>query len=213
MYYLIIDTETTNDIECPIVYNFGFAVIDESGETYEQGSYVVADVFLDHELMSTAFFADKIPTYWDDIRNGKCTLRRWATIRKIVHDVMAQWEITRVIAHNARFDYASSATTQRYLTSSKYRFFFPYGTRFIDTLKMSREILGADKRYTDFCNKNNYLCKNGTPRFTAEVIFRYLTNNNDFIESHTALEDVMIEKEIFAFCKSVNPKIEGLLWE
>ena len=26
--YIILDTETTNDIDCPLVYDFGFSVID-----------------------------------------------------------------------------------------------------------------------------------------------------------------------------------------
>ena len=36
--YLMFDTETTNDIECPLCYAFGFSVIDEKGTVYEQGS-------------------------------------------------------------------------------------------------------------------------------------------------------------------------------
>lgn len=52
---LMLDSETTNDIECPLVYDIGFAVVDIYGNTYEEGSFVVADIFLDKELMSTAF--------------------------------------------------------------------------------------------------------------------------------------------------------------
>ena len=47
MKALIIDTETTGTIDDPICYDIGFAVIDENGTTYEKGSFVVADVFLD----------------------------------------------------------------------------------------------------------------------------------------------------------------------
>ena len=65
MYMIILDTETTNDIDCPFVYDFGFAVIDETGKVYASYSYVNADIFCDDELMSTAFFAEKIPQYND----------------------------------------------------------------------------------------------------------------------------------------------------
>ncbi len=211
--YLMFDTETTNDIECPICYDFGFAVIDEAGTVYETGSYVVADVFLDKELMASAYFADKIPQYWEDIKQGKRVLRRWKTIKCIVRDVMAQHQITEVVAHNSRFDYLSTATTQRYLTSSKWRFFFPYGTRFLDTLKMSREVFGSDEKYIAFCKENEYLTTYKQPRFTAEILYRYLTGDNTFIESHTGLEDVLIETQIFLACKQINPDVVGLLWE
>lgn len=209
--YLIIDTETTNDIECPLAYDFGFAVIDEQGKVYEQGSYVVADIFLDADLMKVAYFAEKIPQYWDEIKAGKRILRRWKTIRQIVRDVMFQYGITAVIAHNVKFDYLSTHTTQRYLTCSRYRFFFPYGTQFIDTLKMARAVFGKDKAYRAFCETHEYKCKNGAPRFTAEVVYRFLTDN-EFIEAHTALEDVLIEKEIFAECLRRDPSIDGRLW-
>ena len=45
----------------------------------------------------------------------------------------------------------------------------------------------------------------------AGLIFDNLTDN-EFVESHTGLEDVMIEKEIF--CECVKRGIEnGKLWE
>ena len=113
MKYLMFDTETTNDIEGPICYDFGFAVIDEKGKVYEQGSFVVADIFLDESIMESAYFIDKMPQYWQDIKEGKRVLRRWKTIKHIVKDVMRQHNIDTVVAHNARFDYLSTATTQR----------------------------------------------------------------------------------------------------
>ena len=213
MKYLMFDTETTNDIECPICYDFGFSVIDEDGNIYEQGSFVVADIFLDENLMQSAYFVDKVPQYWKEIKEGKRTLRRWKTIKHIVKDVMRQHDIDTVVAHNARFDYLSTATTQRYLTSSKWRFFFPYGTKFLDTLKMARETFGKDENYITFCQENGYLTAYNKPRFTAEILYRYLTNDTTFEEAHTGLEDVEIETQIFLECIHRNPSVGGLLWE
>lgn len=211
--YLMIDTETTNDIECPICYDVGFAVIDKDGNIYESGSYVVADVFLDPQLMESAYFKDKMPQYQKEINEGKRILRRWKTIRHIIYDTMAQWNTFNVVAHNCRFDYLSTHTTQRYLTSSKYRYFFPYGSRFFDTLKMAKEIFGKDPNYIEFCKVNNYLTpKYSKPQLTAEILYRYLTNNKEFTESHTALDDVLIEKEIFVECFKRNPNVNGELW-
>ena len=210
--YLVFDTEATNSLDCPFCYDFGYSVIDESGKVYEQGSFVVADVFLDKELMASAYFADKIPQYWEDIKSGKRLLRRWKTIRSIVRDVMTYHEIDTVVAHNARFDYTSTATTQRYLTCSKWRYFFPYGTKFVCTLKMARATF-KEEAYTTFCEENQYLTTYGKPQYTAEVIYRYLTNDTTFVESHTGLEDVVIETQIFIECLKRDPNVCGLLWE
>ena len=213
MKVIMFDTETTNDIECPFCYDFGFSILDtDDGEIIERHSYVVADIFCDKELMASAHFADKIPQYWTDIKNGTRMLRKWSTIRAIVREVMIQYDIDTVVAHNARFDYSSTATTQRYLTCSKWRYFFPYGTKFVCTLKMCKQVFGEDEDYIAFCEKNNYLTKQNKPRLTAEIVYRYLTNDLDFVESHTGLEDVEIETEIYLECIKRMPTVNGLLW-
>ena len=211
--FLVIDTETTNSLDDPLCYDVGFAVVDASGKVYEARSYVVADIFLDKELMQFAYFADKIPQYWDDIKSGKRELRRFRTIRSILCDVCATWGIKRIYAHNARFDYRSLNTTQRFITGSKYRFFLPFGTEVCDTLKMARHALSENEAYTHFCEENDFTTLNGKPQFTAEVIYRFLTNDIDFEESHTGLEDVEIEKEILAYCLATCPEFLGHLWD
>jgi len=42
---------------------------------------------------------------------------------------------------------------------------------------------------------------------SAECAYRYIKNKCDFIESHTGLEDVKIEIEIFAKCISLHKKM------
>jgi hypothetical protein len=49
-------------------------------------------------------------------------------------------------------------------------------------------------------------------RFTAEILFRFISKDNTFVESHTGLEDVMIEKEILAYCFKQHKKMERHLW-
>lgn len=211
--FIVIDTETTNSIDDPLCYDVGWAVVDIFGNVYESHSYVVADIFLDKELMSYAYFADKVPSYWEEIKAGKRKLRRLSTIKAIFSDVCVQYNVKIVLAHNARFDYRSLNLTQRFLTSSKYRYFFPYGVEIWDTLKMSREVLKKDNDYCIFCYENQFLTKSMAKRFTAEILYRFITSNLDFEESHTGLEDVLIEKEIFKYCLEKNPEIDGRLWK
>ena len=209
---IVLDTETTNSLDDPFCYDIGFAVVDRTGKVYETHSYVVADIFLDKELMAVAYFKEKIPQYWEDIKSGKRILRRLKTIRFILKDIMMQYNIKKVYAHNARFDYRSLNYTQRLTTCSKYRYFLPYGTEIFDILKMARKILGKDPCYTAFCEVNGYKTQNGANRYTAEIIYRYLTGENNFEEVHCGLDDVMIEKEIMAYCYAVNGEVEGKLW-
>lgn len=209
--YIMLDTETTNSLDDPICYDVGFAVVDREGAIYETHSFVVAEVFLNEELMASAYFIEKVPQYWKDIKNGTRKLAKFNTIRKVLAETMKKYNTNIVIAHNARFDYRSTAKTQRYLTKSKYRYFLPYGTEVWDTLKMAREVLKNDVAYDNFCYDNNYVTKRGCKRFTAEILYRFFTGDNDFVESHTGLEDVTIEKVIFAECMARGAE-SGKLW-
>ena len=209
--YIMLDTETTNSLDDPICYDVGFAVVDREGAIYETYSFVVAEVFLNEELMESAYFIEKVPQYWEDIKNGTRKLAKFNTIRKVLAETMKKYNTNIVIAHNARFDYRSTAKTQRYLTKSKYRYFLPYGTEVWDTLKMAREVLKNDVAYDNFCYNNNYVTKRGCKRFTAEILYRFFTGDNDFVESHTGLEDATIEKVIFAECMARGAE-SGKLW-
>lgn len=212
MKYIILDTETTNDIECPLVYDFGFAVIDENGKVYASYSYVNADIFCDEELMASAYFADKIPTYWNEIKSGERILKSFRSIERIFRRVCADWNINTFVAHNARFDYLALNNTKRYITTSRYRFFFPFGAKFVDTLKLSRNVFANNDEYRNFCVNNEYVTKRNENRYTAEIIYRFLTKNNDFEEAHTGLADCMIEKEIFRYCLETILEENGYLW-
>lgn len=211
--FIVIDTETTNSIDDPLCYDIGFAVVDSNGKVYENYSFVVADIFLDKELMASAYFSEKIPQYWEDIKNGSRELKTFRNIKKAFTDCVKRNNVKIILAHNARFDYRSLNLTQRFLTSSKFRYFFPFGVEIWDTLKMSRMVLKDTEEYGEFCYTNNYLTKRLCKRYTAEIIYRFITGNLDFEESHTGLEDVLIEKEIFAYCLAKMPNINGSLWE
>lgn len=222
-YFLGIDTETTNaleteegkiDLSNSLVYDVGWQIIDRRGNVFLERSYVVAEIFLDTPLMKSAYFAEKIPQYWEDIKAGKRILTSFLKIRRQFLRDRKRFKCQAVFAHNAYFDYNALNTTLRYLTGSKYRYFFPYSCKILDTLKMARDVIGKSKDYTLFCEKNNYLTNHKTPqnRLTAEILWRYLSGDNEFIESHTGLEDVEIESKIFVYCLNAGIKTRRSLF-
>ena len=80
---------------------------------------------------------------------------------------------------------------------------------------MSRDVLNKSKDYCAYCQKNGYLTNHKVPqnRMTAEIIWRYLSGNENFIESHTGLEDVEIETEIMAHCLKTRKNVRKALFE
>ena len=221
-YRLVIDTET-----CPLdrtletvlpsnmfVYDVGWAVVDKRGKVYDTKSFVNADIFLDEkELMKSTYYADKLPKYWKEIKSGERVLTSFYNIRKALLKTIAEYSITEIYAHNMRFDYGTLQNTQRWLTKSKYRYFFPKNVIICDTLKMARDVILKMPTYKKFCEENGFLTINGKLSASAENLYRFITKDTTFVESHTGLEDVLIEKEILAYCFKQHKKMRRKLWE
>lgn len=199
-YYLVIDTETANGLDNPFMYDLGGCICDKKGIVMETFSFVIYEVYRGmRDLMATAYYAHKIPMYEEQIKNGERKIVTIKTAKNHIYELCKKYDVKAIIAHNMRFDYRSTNGTNRYITKSKSRYFLPYGIPVWCTLTMTRDTVCKQSSYKKWCEKNGYL-SNGRARATAEILYRYITGNNDFIESHTGLEDVLIEKEIFAWC-------------
>ena len=164
------------------------------------------------DLMQSAYYADKIPMYLEQIKKGERKIATYATAKRTIFTLCKRYDVKAIMAHNMRFDYRSTHTTQRYLTKSRNRWFFPYGIELWDTLKMAQDTVCKQKTYKMWCEQNGYTTTNGRPKATAEVLYRYLTNNNEFIEDHTGLADVLIEKEIFVWCMRQHKAMKKSVW-
>jgi len=221
-YKIVFDSEA-----CPLDINFegvdpsnmwmydaGWAIVDKKGNIYKTRSFVNADIFLNEkELMKSAYYANKLPQYWEDIKAGKRILTSFYNISKAFKEDIKEFNVAEVYAHNMRFDYHTMNNTSRWLSKSKYRFFFPYNIQICDTLKMARDVIAPMPTYKKYCEENNYLTKAGKPRLTAEILYKFISGEDDFKESHTGLEDVLIEKEILKYCYSKHKKMRKLLYE
>lgn len=212
-YFITFDTETANSLECPLMYDLGFAVHDKQGNIYETFSLVIADVYCNEkEIMQSAYYSRKLPQYEKDLKTGKRKLVSVETAKRILSETAKKYNIKAVIAHNARFDYRSTANTIRYITKSKNRYFLPYEVPLWDTLEMAKSVIKDKPTYKDFCEKNGYLTKNGQVRLTAEILYRFISKDENFIEKHQGLEDVLIEKEIFQYCMRQHKSMRRSPW-
>ena len=151
--------------------------------------------------------------YEEQIAAGQRKIVSIFTARRYVADLCRKYNVKAIIAHNARFDYSSTNKTLRYVTKSESRYFLPYGIPMWDTLKMAQDTICKQPTYIQWCKDNGYCQKNGRVRATAEILYKYISGNDEFVEDHTGLEDVLIEKEIFAKCMAQHKKMRKKLWE
>lgn len=220
-YKIVLDTET-----CPIdntlegvdpnnmlVYDIGWAVTDKRGIVYKTRSFIVEDTYVgESKRMESTYYADKLPQYEEDIITGKRQVRSLYDIRQILLADMEEYGVKEVYAHNMRFDYYALNRTQEFMTNGRFKYFFPYGTEICDTLKMARDVIGKMPSYNKFCEKHGFLTKNGRVKMTAESLYAFIKNDPTFKESHTALEDVLIEKTIMAYCYRQKKAMRRHLW-
>ena len=90
MKLIVLDTETTNSLDDPFMYDIGWVVTDSEGHDIVTRSYVVEEIFMNKELMASAYFAEKRPQYWDEIENGKRTLAPlWKIRAQLAEDCKA----------------------------------------------------------------------------------------------------------------------------
>lgn len=221
---LVIDTETANtldncDMSDVLVYDCGWAVCDILGNVYETASYVNKEIFYDEaDLMESAYYAKKIPQYAADILSGKRTAASIWYIRKRMFEVIERYNIRYLAAYNARFDANALNRTISWVSKSMCRYFYQFGqVEWLDIMKMAQDAVVKTRHYKEWATDRGFVAKNGQPRKTAEMLYQYMTGQDDFSEEHTGLEDVYIEVAIMAFCFSEKTrrkvKMRSLLYE
>ena len=217
MKIMIIDTETANFVNQPLPYDIGYRILDtETHQIERERSFVVYEIFNNADLMTSAYYAKKIPQYKEDLKSGKREMKRITTIKKIVAQDMKECECTMVGAYNMGFDKRATNNGIRYTTYSFYRWFFPYGTEYFDIWTGACTSFLRSKHFIKWAIKNGFVSDAGNILTSAEVAYRYITKDLNFEESHTGLEDVVIETEIFFKIQQCKMKsdfsVKGAPW-
>lgn len=223
-YFLVLDVETANSTNEPLVYDLGFAICDRKGNIYEQESYAISDILFDErkiygneKLMATAYYAEKLPKYWNGIKKGDWKVSNLLSVRKRIFELMKKYDIKAVCAYNANFDITALNTTIRYITKSNVRWFFPYGTEVYCIMNMACQMIFTQKRYCKVALREKWESEKGNVKTSAEMAWRYISKMYDFEEAHTGLEDVKIECQIMAKCfaqhKKMDRNINRLCWQ
>ena len=206
-YLMFIDTETIGTLnvkESVLPFEIGMKVLDtETNEVVKEKSYLVRKFFNNKYIMLSTFSATKYPDYFEKLNNDK----RYKTmsvndISKDIEKTISRYSIKIMVAHNGNFDKTAMA-----------RLFEDFGVDnpfenidLLDTMELSK-VITFSKDYANYCIANKdrlnsvkdscFITNSGRVRTTAQAIYCYLSNNCQFEEAHTGLEDIDIEIEIF----------------
>ena len=211
------DKETGDETGCPFSYDIGYIIADKYGHIYEKHSFIIRDIFVyERDLMKTAYYGWKIPQYVENLRNGKSEMVDFSFARYTILKDMKKYNVKDVYAYNANFDKGGLDITLRYITKSKYRYFFPYGTNIKCIWHMACQVLFTQKTYQKMALENKWFSPSGNYKTNAEIAYSYIICQKDFQEEHKGLDDVMIEYQILLKCfrhhKKMSTKINRMCW-
>lgn len=209
MNRVIVDVETAGTVDEPLVYDFGFAVVDNVCNVIATGNYVISDVFYGMaELMQSAYYANKLPQYHAEIATGTREVVSLLEVKEIFKATCQEYGIKQVWAYNARFDRNALNHTCEVLSNGFCKWFTPYGVEWKCIQGAACSTILNSRNYFKFAVAHDFVSPSGNVRTTAESAYSYLINNADFQEAHTGLEDVQIENEILAKCLRQHRKMD-----
>lgn len=191
MNILILDTETACGFDNPLVYDLGYIIADLKGNILLKRNYLIKNVFDNERLFETAYYKEKRPFYelLLSIEKIKKVYLGFA-IYQLLKDI-EKYNVADLYAYNSRFDFKSLNCTLKQFKNTSFD---------IDILDIMDyiSIITNTIEYKEFCEQNGFLTKHRPPQNQkkAETLYRFLTDNADFTEDHTALSDSIIEYEI-----------------
>lgn len=187
---IILDTETLG-VKDRRVYEIGYVVAKADGSVIKERSYLIKQIYENKELFQSAYYSTKRPLYESKLADGLTKSVYWGYAMKVLASDMARYGVSELYAYNSAFDKSAIELTHQRL-GAKTR---PTADGIIDIMDFIGCITNTED-YKNFCSCNGYLTKTKQCQTKAETLYRYLTNNVEFIEDHMALEDSRIELNI-----------------
>ena len=192
--FAVIDTETkggVKDTYCP-AYHCGATAI-----TRRETKSTINIVVIENLDMVSAFYGKQKKEYYRDLLKDPSVVICFTEeeAKAVFSKWLADNNVTCVCAHNTSFDFCRTFVRECI-----------EGMEFFDIMFAFFDTIGQTKKYNQFCAENGYYTASGNCRITAEICYRFVTNDISFIEEHTALADSLIEAEILRACWATHKK-------
>lgn len=183
-------------------YNVGYIIADRYGKIYKRHSFALPECFWENikSAVETGICLDMAKKNIQEIladgqhkkRNRKYKSISINEFYNLLVKEIKRYKIRRLFAYNVTFD--KSALNRL------------FGERFEDLVLEYCDIVTGilytkllTKKYITFCKENGYITEKGNIQYKAEIVYRYLMGDFEFIEEHTGLADTLNEYEILLF--------------
>lgn len=196
--HLILDTETTG-LTKPFCYDIGYAIIDDAGNRILRKHFVVEQVWHNLPLFESAYYKDKRPQYIQLMRRHEAIMDKWGYIMRTLNRDIRNNNVVDWYAYNSDFD--DSVIT---FNCDWFKCNNPLETvPVFDIWGYACRYITPFDEYKQFCEENEYFTDTGNYKQSAEVVYRFLTQDKEFNEAHMGAFDVDIETDILLFCINI----------
>lgn len=190
MNIVVFDTETIS-LDKPFCYNVGYVISDENGAPLLKKNFVIEQIWHNTALFSTAYYATKRPLYVSAMRGKTATLEKFGYVCREMARDFKFWNVQCAYAYNSAFDERVFE-----FNCDWFKCLNPFDNIPVFDIRGNAHNFLIDDNFKNFVIFHNYLTESGAFSSTAETVYRYLTNNTEWCEEHTALNDSEIESEI-----------------
>ena len=121
--------------------------------------------------------------------------------------MLEQYDVKVLSAYNLGFDKRALTYTNKCMGNTGK--FLGRPVELWDIWGIATQTIMQHKTFHKIALSENWYTEKGNVLSNAEVAYRYITNELDFEESHTALHDTEIETQILARCLRQNKKLEN----
>lgn len=194
MNILVFDTETV-DVEHAFCYNVGYTIVNiETREKLLKRDYVIEQVWENKMLFSTSYYAEKKQLYINALRGRKASIKHWGhTMQRMIKDIQ-DYNVEFAYAFNSPFDVRVFDFNSEWFKSSNALDY----VQTIDIRGLINKLLFSEE-YKAFCEENGYYTESGNYSGNAETLTKFIRQDIDFVEDHTALSDSLIEADIILY--------------
>lgn len=195
--YGVFDTECIG-LDKRYVYDLGLTICSKD-EILFSTHWIIEEVFNNDDLMSQAYYGSKKHSYYlPKIVTGNITPVSLRTARAEFNELLSYYEVNFITAYNLSFDMSVLRQSMEY-SGIPAKKFLSYPLNYFDLWSASCETFFNHKIFSNMAESYQWKSQAGNYRTNAEVAFRYATFSPYFIESHTALEDSIIEAYILQY--------------
>lgn len=195
MNIVIFDTETVG-LNKPFCYNIGYIIADiETGEILRKREFIVEQIWDNLPLFETAYYAEKRPLYVSSMRGKKAKMMKYGFICQQMRRDFREYEVISAYAYNSNFDVRVFK-----FNCDWYKCMNPFDEIPVFDIRGYVHNFMMTDDYKEFCEEQELFTEAGNYSTTAEAVYRYMKNDIEFKEAHTALADSEIEFEILQHC-------------